>query len=301
MGDNFRSIRKFIPLVAGLINEDHVANNPISLAISLPVGVEGVFTPVKQGFIEFMGSDWKQPIRISLPVEHKKWEPGLMGLDRLLYYLHLNNIQINGVRIVLNSKVKGLDVFPFLIPLFLQYLFDDIKEIPQKTKIKWIAQNMPGILSDAQAIGYTIPFQDQIILYSRESDEYIIAKDVFMNFQKVLIRLPAVYEIMVGKNQKPFEDWTNLLMGNNHLNILNELKKLNIHFNNKDSEDLIFNLKNHEAQFLTIPLTEGNRSYIMVYTYPAATIHFLEFCERKCKQILKNGYIIRVEEQIQSV
>lgn len=301
MGEKVRAIRNFIPLVAGLINEDHVANNPMSLAISLPVGVEGVFTPIRQGFIEFMLSDWKQPIKISLPVEHKKWESGLMGLDRLLYFLHLNKLQINGVRIVLESKVRGLDVFPFLVPLFLQYLFEDIQEISLKTKIKWIAQNMPGIHSDAQAIGYTIPFQDQIILYSRESDEYIIAKDVFIKFQKVLIRLPAVYEIMVDKNQKSFEDWTSLLTGNNHLDILNSVKKLNIHFHNKDIEDLIFNLKNHEAQFLTIPLTEGNRSYIMVYTYPGATINFLEYCDRKCKQILKKGYVIRVEEQIESV
>lgn len=287
----------FAPVVIPVISEDHVSRNPFSLAYNLPVGVHGSFTPLHENLVEFMAAGWKKPMRIDLPVEQKKWEPGLSGLDRLLYFFHTHDIPVQGFRLSLETTITGLDVFSFLVPLVMQYVSAQTGKITADLKARWIAQTMPGIQSEAQAYGWVSLYPDHIIIYNREDECMMVSPDPLKDWQKILIRVPEQFEVLTRKNKMTYRQWEEIIAEEETSDYIRSVRQLDLLTNRDSINELLRLLRSHEAQALTIPMTEGNRSYILTYVYPRVLDNFMAYCEEACARLLVKEYAIRVVEE----
>jgi len=287
----------FAPVVIPLICEDHHADRPLSMAYSLPVGVRGTFYPLGEKRMELWAAGWDKPVRISLPVEERKWEPGLNGLDRLLHYCYTYNIDMPGFRLELETTDTSVDAFSLLVPLVLNYLSEEVKELPTPVKAKWISRIMPGIQCDAQAYGWADLTPDHIFLFDRGDDVCLIAPDPLSGWQKLLIRVPAAFNMMMQKNSMSFTECADIIQNDDRPAYFLFLRHLGLYTGNAKVQHLLSRFNGHEAQGISLPLTEGQHHYLLVYVHPRAVQAFIDFCERSCQMVFQRGYTIHLVEE----
>jgi hypothetical protein len=153
---------------------------------------------------------------------------------------------------------------------------------------------MPGISCTAQAYGWADLSSDHIFLYNREEDTCVIAPDPLSGWQKILIGVPGPFRAISEKNTVPFDEWVETIHEENTSHYFHCLRQLSLYTGNVAVQNMLSRLGGHEAQGISLPLSEGHHHYLLTYVHPRALSPFLDFCERNCKTVFGSGYAIRV-------
>lgn len=291
----------FAPIVIPLAMEDHHSTQPFSLALSLPLGAEGIFTPLEKNRMELLLPGWKKPMTLGLPVPEQDWDPGWHGLDRLLHYFYMHGIAVPGFRMQVAVTEPSIDPLPLLTPLLLQALSEQVHALPTAVKAAWLGRLLPAISCDALAYGLADLSADHIFMVNREEDYCLIAPDPLSRWQKILIRLPLPFTTSTHANPAPFRDWAARVEQADTGGYTRLLRQLGLQADNIRVQQLQQRLGSHEASILTLPLTDGRHHYLVSYVSAPALTPYLSFCEALCKEWLGKEYTLHVVEEKLSI
>jgi hypothetical protein len=267
------------------------------MALSLPVGAEGVFTPLDKNRVELLLAGWKRPMTLSLPVTEQEWDPSWQGIDRLLHYYYMHGQHVPGFRVSVSATESGIDPLRLLTPLVLHALSEQVHRFPASVQSGWMGRLSSTIACDAQAYALSDLSADHIFLVNREEDISFSAPDPLSHWQKIVIRIPVPFFVSAHSNPAPFQQWADMIQREDLSAYTQLLRQLGFRSSHAAVQRLLARLSSHEAQIISLPFTDEVHHYVLSYIPGQALEPYLDFCEAACRELFGHGYTLHVVEE----